>query len=338
MRKVLVTGASGFIGGHLAETLSRRGEEVRCLVRPSSSTALLDQRGLEVIRASLDDASAVRKALDGVEVVYNVAGAVAERRRGELQRVNVELTSRFAALCASRESPPVFVHVSSAAATGPTRRGNVRQPGDPPRPVSKYGRTKFEGERQVIAQAANMPVTVVRPGAVFGERDRASATIFRMIRWCRCHPILGFRTPPLSVIHVAELVEILLRAADGGKRVPADPDQQRAGHGCYFACLDEYPTYARLGFMVRQALGCWFTLVTPIPYPISWPIAAANQLLAPLGVGNPLFNPDKLREAAVSSWACSPAAAFQDLAFTPRVSFQERLRQTAEWYRTAGWL
>jgi len=128
MAKVLVTGGSGFVGGHLAEALAARGDTVRCIVRSGSDTTVLQQAGVEIIRSGLDDTAAIRDALAGVDTVFHVAGALAERRPGELQRVNVQLTDHLAQLCASRETPPTFVLVSSVAAAGPTRRGEVRQP------------------------------------------------------------------------------------------------------------------------------------------------------------------------------------------------------------------
>ncbi len=338
MANVLITGATGFVGGHLAEALVARGNRVRCLVRSTSATALLEQAQVEIVRAGLDDGDAVHRALHGIDAVYHVAGALAERRPGELHRVNAQLTSNLALACASRESPPTFVLVSSVAAAGPTRRGEVRQPADPPNPISQYGRSKYEGEKHVAAHAANMPVTIVRPGVVLGERDRASLAIFKTIRYWRFHPVLGLRTPPLSVIHVADLVELLIRAARQGRRVSPEPDSSEPGRGCYFACLDQYPTYAELGRMVRREINRPFAPVLPIPKPAAMAVAATNQGMARLGLGIPLLSLDKVAEAAAASWACSPSETFRDLEFTPTVSLQERLRQTAAWYREAKWL
>jgi dihydroflavonol-4-reductase len=336
--KVLITGASGFVGGHLAAALVQRGAAVRCLVRSASSTRYLGDLDAEIVRADLNDEAALRAALRDVDTVYHVAGALAERRWGELRRTNVELAGGFASQCAEQPNPPRFIHVSSVAAVGPVPRDRVRKLSDPPHPVSNYGRSKLEGEKRVAAYAAEMPITVVRPGAVFGERDLGSVTIFKSIRWWRCHPMVGFRTPPLSVIHVADLVEILIRAADRGQRIAADPTERNDGRGFYFACLDDFPTYAELGPMVRKAVNRRIAVPAPIPLPIAWPIAAINQMLSRIGLGNPLFNPDKIREASAPSWACSPAATFRDFDFTPPVSFQDRLRQTADWYREKRWI
>jgi nucleoside-diphosphate-sugar epimerase len=338
MAKVLITGASGFIGGHLAETLAERGDSVRCLVRHKSATSSLEQLGAEIVRGELNDASVVHNALEGISTVYHVAGAVAERKKGELLYINGELTGAFAEICASRESPPTFVLVSSLAAAGPTHRGTVRQASDAPRPVSQYGRSKLEGEKRVAAFADRMPITVVRPGAVFGPRDRASFTVFQTIRYWRIHPVLGFRTPPISVIHVTDLVEMLIRAAERGQRIPAAPEERTSGRGFYFGCVDEYPTYAELGGMVRRALDYSFAPVLFIPQPLAWCVALPNEILRRWNLGIPLLSIDKLREAAVASWACTPAETFRDLCYVPPLQFEARLRQTAQWYRQAKWL
>ncbi len=338
MTKILLTGATGFVGGHLAEALAERGDTVRCLVRPGSPAPYLEPLSVEIIRGELDDAAVVRDALRGVDTVFHVAGALAERRRGELHRVNVELTANLAEACSQLESPPVFVHVSSVAAVGPAPRGAVRQLSHPPQPISRYGQSKYAGEARVTALSSRMPITVVRPGAVFGERDRGSLPIFKTIRQWRFHPVLGFRTPPLSVIHVTELVDILLRAADVGQRIPADPEDAEPGVGFYFACLNEFPTYAQVGRMVRRVMNYPYAPVLPLPKPVAWPVAFTNQTLSKFGMGIPLLNSDKLVEASAASWACDPRKTFEELKFEPRAPFEQRLGQTAAWYREAGWL
>jgi nucleoside-diphosphate-sugar epimerase len=338
MANILLTGATGFIGGHLAETLIKLGASIRCLVRPNSSAAALEKLDLEIVRGELNDAPTVQRALNGVGTVFHVAGAIAERKRGDLHSVNGELTGAFAQTCSSMESPPTFVLVSSLAAAGPTRRGNMRQASDAPRPVSQYGRSKLEGEKRVTALADRMPITVVRPGAVFGPRDRSTFAVFQTIRYCRIHPVLGFRTPPISVIHVTDLVEMLIRAAERGQRVPGDPQERSSGRGFYFACVDEYPTYAELGGMVCRALDYAFAPVVFIPRPLAWCVALPNQVLRRWNLGFPLLSVDKLREAAVASWACTPAETFRDLSYVPPVQFEARLRQTVQWYREAKWL
>jgi hypothetical protein len=133
-------------------------------------------------------------------------------------------------------------------------------------------------------------------------------------------------------------VEMLIRAGERGLRVPAGREAECSGSGFYFACVDEYPTYAELGGMIRRALDYAFAPVVFIPQPVAWCIAGPNQVLRRWNLGIPLLSFDKLREAAVASWASDPAETFRDLLFRPPTAFETRLRETAQWYRQANWL
>jgi nucleoside-diphosphate-sugar epimerase len=233
----------------------------------------------------------------------------------------------------------VFIFVSSVAAAGPAPKDRLRAESDSPAPVSNYGRSKRAGEIAVEELARQLPATVVRPGIVFGQRNSETFPIFATIRRFRCHPIAGCRSPRLSLIHVEDLVEILLRSADRGARIdPSEIESGRLGRGYYFACAPEFPTYAELGRMIAKPLGRPWMLPIPAPYPLPWLIAGGNQLMSQLRRRPDSFNLDKIREARVASWACSPEAARRDLGFAPPRSLAERLSETVQWYFEHGWL
>jgi nucleoside-diphosphate-sugar epimerase len=158
----------------------------------------------------------------------------------------------------------------------------------------------------------------------------------------RLHPVPGFHQPPLSYIHVEDLAEILIRAAERGGRVPStvagDSEQDQPGEGVYYAVAPEYPTLADWGRMARPLLRRPFAPVIPMPNPLPWFFASCSEVLAQLRGRAEMFNRDKIREAQVESWACSPAAIERDLDFTPPKPLQKRLEETIEWYKQAGWL
>src|SRR5262249_34943376 len=144
---------------------------------------------------------------------------------------------------------------SSIAAGGPVERGAVRVESDIPAPVSLYGRTKLAGERAAAAYADRIPLSIVRPGIVFGPGCHDQLAIFQGIRTSRCHAIVGWRTPLLSMIYVDDLVDLLLAVADRGERVPASSGNRlAAGTGVYFASGSEFITYADWGGMVKPML------------------------------------------------------------------------------------
>lgn len=330
MGKVLVTGSTGFIGRHLVEALVRRGDRVRCVVRPSSDLAPLSPFEVEVVRSGLDDQSALRQALQGVETVYHLAAMTSARRTAELYRVNGEGTARLAEACAACQPPPTLVYVSSVAAAGPVGRGRVRVEEDIPAPVSHYGLSKRAGELAAEQYSKSVPVTVVRPGIVFGPGNRELLPIFQSVSTIRIHVSPTFDPPPLSLIHVTDLIELLLRAQSHGSRVVA---ASRSAEGYYFAVAPEYPNYLQLGRLVARALNIQRVVLLPIANPLPWLIAAMTQGANFAFSRHGTFNVDKMRDAFVGSWACSADRAERELGFRVRTPLVERLRETGQWYR-----
>lgn len=339
MAKVLVTGASGFIGGHLVEALTKRGCQVRCLVRQSSRVEQLEKLNVEFKYGSLADEQAVADAVSGVDVVYHTAGLTCALTAAELNRVNAEGAGAVAQACAAQTQPPVLVLVSSVSAAGPTSRGQIRDETHPAAPISDYGRSKRGGELAVEKWAGSTPTTVVRPGIVFGPRDFLTFPMFQTIRRLRFHPIPGLNTPLLSLIHVEDLVEILLRAADSGSRISPDGSTNGSGAaGYYFACDEEHLDYAGLGRLVRPMLRRPFAVIVPLVPPVAWMAAGVSEMAAKVRGRPSIFNLDKVREASVESWACSPTAAQRDLGFRAPKPLAERFRETIDWYFDEGWL
>lgn len=337
MVRVLVTGATGFIGSHLVEALAARGDQVRCLVRDPAKAGALAKQGAELMPGTVEDADSIAAAVAGVDTVFHVAGIRKALTADEMLRVNRDGTRNVAQACADLTTPPRLVIVSSVAAAGPARHGQVRIESDPPAPVSIYGRSKLAGEEAARRFADRVPTTVVRPGIVFGPRDLALLKMFRMIRMTFFHASPGWFPPPLSYIYVSDLVDVLLAAEAKGGHLPTKENGSPA-HGRYFAAAAEYPSYAELGRMVRPLLKRSFAPVIPVASPVAWCIAGATEMVARLRGQPDEFGYDKLREALVTSWACSSEAAQRDLGFAPKQPLAERLRETIDWYWREGLL
>lgn len=341
MNTVLVTGASGFIGRHLVPALTARGCRVRCLVRRTSSVRPLLRAGAELCFGDVTQPEAVASAVDGADVVFHAAGLTKTLRVGDLQRVNGQGTWNVSQACAAQTRPPVLVLVSSLAAAGPARAGAIRTEHDVPAPVSNYGRSKRAGEIAAEAWAGQVPTTIVRPGVVFGPANREMVDMFRTIAAAGIHVTPTYAPPPLSMIYVEDLVQILLLAAEKGARicsagVPGRPRYSPQGH--YFACVSEYPTWADLGRMVARSLGYRHVCMLNFVEPFVWMVAGVNELISRLrGQPHPL-NLDKIREAVVASWASSPEAVQRDLGFVPPRSLHQRLQETVDWYLRYRWI
>ncbi len=212
--KVLVTGASGFIGRRLAGELARRGYEVACLVRRTSLTGPLEGLPIELVLGDLGDTSSLGRAVTGRDRVFHLAGAVQALDEPAFHKVNVEGTRNLVEACLrSVPRPDRLVFVSSIAAAGPNPSERPADEDGSPRPVSAYGRSKLEAERVVLAAAAQLPVTVVRPPNVLGPGSKELDQAIRLLRW-RIVPAVGDERPRTSLIDVDDLVEALILAAE----------------------------------------------------------------------------------------------------------------------------
>jgi nucleoside-diphosphate-sugar epimerase len=338
MARVLVTGASGFIGTHLVAALAARGDDVACLVRKTSKVDHLQALGVRLVVGDVTDYNSLLAAVADREIVYHLAGCVRVLDDRQFYRVNRLGAANIAKACASQETPPVLVHVSSLAAAGPMVDGRPRIESDPPSPVSHYGRSKRGGELAAESYADRVPITIVRPPIVLGERDQCGLALFRSVLRFKTHLSPGLRPQRFSVIHADDLASLLILAAERGARLPAENQNDGSiGRGYYFAASEQDPTYSDLGRLVAKSTG-HRVLVIPAAMPVVHTVAALGEVVSHVSRQPTVLNIDKAREIAAGSWVCSAQSARKELGFRVGAPLIDRLRQTAEWYEQAGWL
>jgi nucleoside-diphosphate-sugar epimerase len=336
--RCLITGASGFVGSNLARRLRREGWDVRCLVRASSKLDQIESLGCELVHGSLDDAASLNAAVAAVDVVFHLAGRTAALRASEFTRDNVEGTRLLAQVCAARPNPPVLVMVSSLAAGGPGTLISPRRECDPERPVSAYGRSKLAAEQAAVSVSDKLPVSIVRPPMVFGQADRASLTIFHGMKFLPVHPNPGMRRFPLSLVHVSDLCDALLRVAARGERVSAHgAPGTTAARGKYYVAADRNITYGELGQIAATAAG-WTVATLPLPRPIFWIAGSIGEILGRARQRPAVLNFDKVREAFAPGWVCCDEKIRAELGYQPSATLERHFSETVAWYREHGWL
>ncbi len=333
-QSILVTGASGFIGGHLVRQLVALGCHVLCLARAKSRIDDLRIAGVTIVAGDITDRGAITRVMASSDVRYafHLAGLVRALDQDEFNRVNVGGVEAMAQACSARPDPPVLVLVSSLAAAGPVRvRPAVEN--DATAPISNYGRSKLAGEQVAMRYAGSVPVTVVRPCIVFGAGDRGMLEVFRPIARVGLHVVGGAGDSRLSLVVVTDLVDCLIRAAEEGERLAANV----AGHGTYYAAAEDVST-VELGRAIAHALG------KPQPRVLHLP-AWSMEVIGLVGdIGSRLrgragwVGRDKVGELLAGSWTCSAAKARQQLGWKPAAPLAEHLRATAQWYRDSHWL
>jgi dihydroflavonol-4-reductase len=321
--KALVTGATGFVGSHVAEALRRRGHEVTALARSSRKAEALTSQGVRVVSGDLHDAAALERAVAGQDIVYHVAGVVAARDEPEFLRGNRDGT-RNLLQAAERSGNPRFVLVSSLAAAGPSARGAPLTGGEAPHPVTAYGRSKLAAEE--VVRASTLRWSLVRPPIVYGPRDREVLKIFRLAR-LRVAPVFGDGAQELSAVHAFDLAEALAAVGESAATIG----------GTYTACHPEVFTSAELGHAVARAMGGSVTTIR-IPTPVARVLLSLTESGARLTRQVTILTADKANEFFQPAWTGDPGPLTRDTGWKATYDLQRGLADTYAWYQQAGWL
>jgi nucleoside-diphosphate-sugar epimerase len=339
MAKVLVTGASGFIGQHLVAALVARGDVVTCLVRKTSQVDALNRLAVRLVYGDVTEPESLITAVAGQEIVYHLAGLTLALTKRQFFRVNQGGGRNIAQVCATQPNPPVLLMVSSLAAAGPAVDGRPKIESDPSLPVSAYGRSKRAAEQEAELFADRVPTTIVRPPMVLGEGDQLGLPMFKLVDKFGVHLVPGLGRNRFSVIHAADLVELIILAAERGKRLPPlGRNGSKPGQGYYFAASEEDLVYDDLGILIGAVLGRRRTFPLHIAIPVVWIVAAVVEAVSQIERRPLYMHIDKAREVTAGSWVCSPRLAIEDLGFSVKAPFVERMRQTVQWYRNKGWM
>ena len=331
MARALVTGGTGFIGRHLTELLLGREERVRCFARRPGPP------GAESVIGDITCPDAIAGALTGIDVVYHLAGATLPPRGATYETINALGCARVAEACAEQPTPPTLVYVSSLAAVGPSRDGLPVTELTPPQPVSEYGKSKLRGEANLRPFAGKVPISVVRPPAVFGPGEPHLVRLFGLAKR-RLHVVPGRADVRLAWVHVADLAESLVLAANVGERLPPPDSGDGPDVGVYLVALDEQPTMSEVASIAASHLGTTIKRTIHLPVILCQLAARLNHLRCRLRGRASWLNPDKMREATSGPWICSSEKAKRELGFACRVNLHDGFGELKQWYTANGML
>lgn len=321
---MLVTGATGFVGSHLLDALRAEDRPVRVLVRPTSDARQCRALGAEVIVADPMDPAAIGGAMQNVSVVFHLAAATRARSETEYERANIGLTRALMTAAQAAEAPPRVVYLGSLAAVGPTHDGEPVHEDEIPHPITAYGRTKLAGERIALG-TEGVAAIALRPPTVYGPRDRDLLTFFRMAAR-GLMPVPAGADRPVQLVHVRDLVAALRAAAETSLK-----------DRVYHIAEPAVRPWSAVVAMIARAVGRTPVRV-PLPRPALWLAAGASEAAAQLTGRATIFNRDKVRELLAPAWLCTTDRAERELGFRAGIPLEQGIPETAEWYRSEGWL
>lgn len=360
--RVLVTGATGFIGSHLCTALCRDGHEVTAAVRAGSNRQWLADLPIRYAQVDLFSGAGLAEATRDVDAVFHVAGLTRAHGRRAYHLGN-QLTTRNVLRAYRQTGAPggTLIYISSLAAAGPAWPGRARTEADPPCPTNYYGTSKLAAEREVLAFGRWFPVTIIRPPAVYGPRDTNMISLFAAAAKGFVLLPNGGRAP-VSLVHVDDLVRGLLlalehpRAVGGAKervsgvgyRVPGirnpapssrHPERETRNPlpvgGVYYVS-GQTTTMREVGALLAEILGRRLRFINAPPLLLK----AAGELgeVKWFLTGRPqIISRRKVRDLLEPSWAVSDRRAREELGYRPQITLRDGLAATLTWYRQAGW-
>jgi nucleoside-diphosphate-sugar epimerase len=313
MKRVAVTGATGFVGSHVIRRLVAAGHPVRILARRMPITALTPEKPLEVVLGDLDDQAALHRLVDGVDAVIHLAGVIKARHAIEFHKVNVEGTRHVAAALAAASPDLRVVHVSSLAAREPD--------------LSPYCASKRGGEDAIQALPNPARLTILRPPAVYGPGDAEIFPLFKAasLGLCAYPAARGCR---VSLIHGADLAAAIVAAAEAA--LPDPVYELDDGHAGGYA-------WAEIGAGLSAALGRSVRMIR-VPRPALTGITLGVELHRRVAGSLTALSLAKLPELYHPDWAARGPRLEARTGWKPAFDITRGFADTLAWYRAMGWL
>jgi nucleoside-diphosphate-sugar epimerase len=327
--KALVTGATGFIGSHTADQLHEKGYEVRCTIRKTSNLRWLRNKPYELAEASLSDPESLEKAVEGVDYIIHIAGLTAAKDYNEFLRGNRDGTANLIN-AALKKAPNLkrFLYMSSQTCAGPSQSHDHPVTEDmPDHPLTAYAKSKIAAEEKVWKAADKMPVTIVRPPAVYGPRDTAIFPVFQAVNG-GIGTLIGMKPKYVSLIHGQDLARGTIECLESDNTV----------NEMYYISSEDFYTWNQLIDLMQKAAGRKSVLRLKLPHFIVLAAAGMSQFFGRFQKKPPVFNYEKGIDFIQSYWTCSVEKAKKDFGWQQKISIEEGIENAVRWYKDQGWM
>ncbi|MBO5824088.1 MAG: NAD(P)-dependent oxidoreductase [Prevotella sp.] len=328
---ILITGATGFIGGFIVDKALSRGMQVWVAVRPTSSRKYLSDPRIQFLELNLSDKEQMKRQMDGLrfDYVVHAAGATKCLHAEDFFRSNTEGTKNLVQALMEQQMPlKRFVFVSSLSVYGPVAE---QQPyreicgNDTPQPNTAYGRSKLAAE-QYIESIEGFPYVILQPTGVYGPRER---DYFMMAKSIKSHTdfSVGYKPQDLTFVYVLDVVQAIFLALDC----------QKTG-GKYMLSDGEVYSSRTFSDLIHRELGHPWLLRIKAPIWLLRIITFCGEYIGRMTGKISALNNDKYNIMKQRNWRCDIKPAMSDLGYKPKYQLDEGVRLTIKWYKENNWL
>ncbi|MCD6090462.1 MAG: NAD(P)-dependent oxidoreductase [Bacteroidales bacterium] len=325
MKKVLVTGASGFIGSFLVEEALRQNFEVYAGIRKSSNRKYLSNPAIHFVELNFKDKSALTKMLnnrDRFDYIIHTAGLIKTCHKDDFKTINYQYTKNFIeALQETAKVPDKFLFISSLAAFGPGNEKTMQpiKPTDTPNPVTLYGKSKLMAE-QYIQSLPDFPYLIFRPTGVYGPREKDYYLAYKAIKQ-HIESYIGTKEQHITFLYVTDLTRLVLDALQSDK-------SQKA----YFVTDLKQYTAQQFNNIIKKTMNKK-TLVLVFPKFFIKPFVFVSEKLS-CWFGKPAtLNTDKSNELICKNWLCESDEIVKDFGFQPEYDLERGVQETISWFK-----
>ena len=325
MKKIVITGANGFVGSALAISLLKNGYEVTCLVRTGSSVDLIDNE-LNICYTDYNKLEEIKSVLQGKDILIHAAALTRARRWESFQKINIDLTETLLTIC-NESSIKQFIFISSQAAAGSALNESLgKKEDDNPNPVTMYGESKLHAE-EIIRKNAKMPWTIIRPVSVYGTGDKDFLELFKMVK---NHFVFlnSFRIKYYNLIYIDELTKL----------IDSTINNIEAFGETFFAANPRIIKNSELHKLIGEAMNSR-TITIRIPEFLLFPIASLLEFFSLIFKRKfPVINRDKVKEFKEDYWIVDTSKSKNKLNIEFKDEYLVNFKKTYQWYKDKGWL
>ncbi len=333
-KRILITGASGFIGSFLCQKGVDLGYEVWAGMRKTSSKEYLQDPNIHFIVLNFEDKAVLKEQITTFnqshgkfDIIIHNAGCTKAPHDEDYRNINFINTKNFVdILIETDNNPEKFIFTSSLAAFGPGIEKTTKPVllDQTPNPINLYGKSKLEAE-QYLRSIPSLNCIILRPTGVYGPREKDYFTVFNMIN-NKLEAYIGTKKQHLTFIYVADLVRLYYLAIESNIH-----------YGSYFASESKWYYTEDFYRIIKKTLNKSTFCIT-VPLFLVTFIAKINDVIGKIIGKNPTLNSDKLGILKATNWICETAPLKKDFDFEPEYDLQKGVEETILWYKEHGWL